>query len=221
LFERLDFQIAEEEILPYVTSMLRGEGFGKEYAPAVAEMVERALEVPVTAEGAGLRSVPERECLREMEFTFRLGRFRTEDVRRILADPPHGLPEEFRQAATRMQEKDVAGFMTGAIDLLFRQGGKYYLLDYKSNFLGDSPSSYQLPRLREAMAREHYYVQYLIYTVALHRYLRQRVAGYSYERDFGGAVYLFLRGMPEGVFADRPSASLIAALEGYFAGGGG
>jgi exodeoxyribonuclease V beta subunit len=80
--------------------------------------------------------------------------------------------------------------------------------------------------LAEAMAREAYVLQYLIYTVALHRYLRLRVANYDYERHFGGVFYLFLRGMDPargaacGVFHDRPGPALVMALDGLMAGGG-
>ena len=71
--------------------------------------------------------------------------------------------------------------------------------------------------MTDAIAREHYYLQYLIYTVAVHRYLRTRIPGYAYEQHFGGVFYLFLRGMSagtgEGVFFDRPSLALVNALE--------
>jgi exodeoxyribonuclease V beta subunit len=71
------------------------------------------------------------------------------------------------------------------------------------------------------MAREHYYLQYLIYTVAAHRYLSHRLPGYSYSMHFGGAAYLFLRGIAAGtgLFFDRPSEQLITALETALTGG--
>jgi exodeoxyribonuclease V beta subunit len=75
------------------------------------------------------------------------------------------------------------------------------------------------------MAREAYYLQYLVYCVALHRYLASRVAGYSYASHFGGVRYLFIRGMsPQagheyGVYADRPAESLIVALDAYLRSG--
>jgi exodeoxyribonuclease V beta subunit len=71
----------------------------------------------------------------------------------------------------------------------------FWLVDYKSNWLGGEPTAYRRERLDEAMAREAYLLQYLIYTVALHRYLRLRLPDYNYQRHFGGVFYLFLRGM--------------------------
>ncbi len=115
--------------------------------------------------------------------------------------------------------------MTGSMDLVFEAGGRYYLADYKSNWLGEGPDAYRAERLPQVMAREAYDLQYLIYTVALTRYLSQRLPEYRYERDFGGVFYLFVRGMdpargPDfGVYRDRPSEALIVALDRYLASG--
>ena len=98
-------------------------------------------------------------------------------------------------------------------------------MDYKSNWLGAEPAAYRRSRLDEAMARESYVLQYLIYIVALHRYLRLRLPDYDYERHFGGVFYLFLRGMDPalgsdcGVFRDRPSLALVEALDALMATG--
>jgi exodeoxyribonuclease V beta subunit len=96
--------------------------------------------------------------------------------------------------------------MRGFIDLVFEHGGRYYLADYKSNWLGPRRSEYGQTELARAMGREAYYLQYLVYCVALHRYLGSRVQGYSYESHFGGVRYLFLRGMQPA--AGHASASM-------------
>lgn len=111
--------------------------------------------------------------------------------------------------------------MIGFIDLVFEHQGRYYLADYKSNRL----DGYGPANLRAAMAAHRYDLQYLIYTVALHRYLGQRLRGYDYERHFGGVYYLFPRGMsPQGgnggIFFDRPGFALIEGLDGLFGGNG-
>jgi exodeoxyribonuclease V beta subunit len=115
--------------------------------------------------------------------------------------------------------------MTGSMDLVFEAAGRYYLLDYKSNWLGAGPDAYRAERLPQVMARETYDLQYLIYTVALTRYLSQRLPEYRYEQNFGGVFYLFVRGMdpargPDfGVYRDRPSEALIVALDRYLTTG--
>ncbi len=134
----------------------------------------------------------------------------------------------------------LAGFMTGSIDLVFRHPvaghDRWFVADYKSNRL-DPHGHRRWPvqhfcgeGMRYEMEQHHYYVQYHIYALALHRYLRWRVPGYDYERDFGGVYYLFFRGMigettpiegdtRAGCFFDRPPRAVIEALDAVFRGG--
>ena len=85
--------------------------------------------------------------------------------------------------------------MHGFIDLIFEYQGKYYLADYKSNHLGDSYQDYQPEKLKIDIERHHYDLQYLIYGLALHRYLTVTLEDYQPEQHFGGVFYLYLRGM--------------------------
>lgn len=115
------------------------------------------------------------------------------------------------------------GMLKGFIDLTFCHDGRYYIADYKSNHLGDSLAHYHYEAMHSAIAEHHYDLQYLLYTLALHRLLRSRLADYDYERHFGGCYYLFLRGMSasapgSGVFFDRPPKLLIDALDALFEG---
>jgi len=111
--------------------------------------------------------------------------------------------------------------LKGFIDLVFRWNGQYYLLDYKSNWLGDSEAAYTPQAMAQAMVDHRYDLQYQLYTLALHRYLQHRLPGYDYQRHFGGVFYLFLRGVdgssPEnGIFTARPSAEFVAGLDALF-----
>lgn len=113
--------------------------------------------------------------------------------------------------------------LKGFIDLVFRHEGRYYLLDYKSNWLGESAEAYTREAMAAAMQSHRYDLQYQLYTLALHRYLRHRIAGYDYERHFGGVIYLFLRGVEadnsqQGIFTTRPDAALISQMDALFAG---
>ncbi|PLN90611.1 LLM class flavin-dependent oxidoreductase [Klebsiella quasipneumoniae] len=129
----------------------------------------------------------------------------------LSADTP---PLDFRQ---------VRGMLKGFIDLVFRHEGRYYLLDYKSNWLGEDREAYTRPAMEQAMRAHRYDLQYQLYSLALHRYLRHRLADYDYERHFGGVIYLFLRGMDgqeggQGIFTTRPVRPLIDGLDQLFAG---
>ncbi len=138
--------------------------------------------------------------------------------------------------------RSLRGYLTGSLDLVFRRpgpsGGTWWVADYKTNWLGgDGPEGetlttwhYRPEALAAEMQRRHYPLQALLYTVALHRYLRWRLPGYSPQRNLGGVLYLFLRGMvgpgtPEvggeraGVFSWSPAPELVVALSGLLGTG--
>ncbi|HAQ88538.1 MAG TPA: exodeoxyribonuclease V subunit beta, partial [Pseudomonas sp.] len=131
-------------------------------------------------------------------------------------DPANGLAEPLREAAARLEFDSLKGFLKGFIDLTFEHDGRWYIADYKSNWLGPDAGYYGGERLLQALAGEHYYLQYLIYLVALRRFLRQRLADFQ-DDQLGGAFYLFLRGMPDaGVYFARPDDALLDALDRLF-----
>lgn len=117
----------------------------------------------------------------------------------------------------------MSGIFKGFIDLSFEHQGKYYVLDYKSNFLGDGDNAYTLENMEASILEHRYDLQFVIYLVALHRLLTQRLPNYHYERDVGGCIYYFLRGYQsesQGVFSVKPPLSLIEAVDAIFAGKG-
>ena len=112
---------------------------------------------------------------------------------------------------------DLHGQLTGFLDLVFESGGRYYVLDYKSNKLGD----YSPPRLAEAVLASRYELQYTLYLLALHRLLKSRLPGYDYDCHVGGAIYVFARGIgtpSNGIYRDCPPRALIEALDHTFRG---
>ena len=90
------------------------------------------------------------------------------------------------------------GFINGSIDLAFEQGGKFYVLDWKSNHLGNSPKHYHSLALKEAVTHSFYFLQYHLYSLALHSFLKKRLANYDYDEHFGGVFYAFVRGFELG-----------------------
>jgi exodeoxyribonuclease V beta subunit len=104
------------------------------------------------------------------------------------------------------------------MDLVFRSGDRFWLVDWKSNFLGGRVEDYGPERLTEAMEEDLYVLQYLLYVVALDRWLARRVPGYDYETHFGGVCYVFLRGVdpqkaPDcGLYRTRPDRETVEAL---------
>jgi exodeoxyribonuclease V beta subunit len=108
--------------------------------------------------------------------------------------------------------------MKGFMDLVFRHDGRFYLIDWKSNFLGASLDDYKAGALTKTMEEEFYILQYHLYVVAVDRYLRMRLPGYDYDTHFGGVFYIFLRGVDPaagkdtGIYRDRPEKKTIEFL---------
>ncbi len=200
-----------------VRRQLKAHGIAESWAPVVAGMVESTLNAVLNEDGLQLKTIPRERRLVEMEFTFLVHRLDLGRLQQALADAALGLDPVYAQSARRLRFETLNGFMKGFIDLVAQDGERFYIIDYKSNWLGDQMQDYARPGLIEAIAREHYYLQYLIYCLALHRYLALRLPGYAYERHFGGVYYLFLRGIrpPEryGIYHDRPALALIETLD--------
>ena len=177
--------------------------------------LQQISHTPLSNEiGIALADLANKDCIKEMPFYLAIREhFDAEAFNRALKSHHH-FPSE------PLQFEQIQGMVRGSIDLVFRHNGKYYLVDYKSNFLGSTLADYNQEALKKEMLHSHYDWQYLIYTLALHRYLQSVVSDYDYARDFGGVFYLFLRGMngepQSGVFYDRPSVELITELDGVF-----
>jgi exodeoxyribonuclease V beta subunit len=149
-----------------------------------------------------------------MPFYFHMSRMETAKINLILADEPTVVP---------LSHEVMQGYLTGFVDLVCEHDGRYYILDYKTNYLGDRARDYSSDKLVQAMASHNYGLQYWIYTLVLHRHLLNVLPGYSYTRHFGGVMYLFVRGMRadipgSGVFRTLPSPELLARLDGAVGG---
>ena len=177
--------------------------------------LQQISHTPLSNEiGIALADLANKDCIKEMPFYLAIREHFDVDAFNRALKAHHHLPSE------PLQFEQIQGMVRGSIDLVFRHNGKYYLVDYKSNFLGSTLADYNQEALKKEMLHSHYDWQYLIYTLALHRYLQSVVPHYDYARDFGGVFYLFLRGMngdpQSGVFYDRPSVELITELDGVF-----
>jgi exodeoxyribonuclease V beta subunit len=198
---------------------LSGHGINSDWQAVALEHLQQVIDTHLDGSGLTLAGLNPTRRLPELGFTFPLAGLDVQRLRAILCDPAHGLAAPMREAAARLEFDSLKGFLKGFIDLTFEHDGRWYIADYKSNWLGPDASYYGGERLLQALAAEHYYLQYLIYLVALRRFLRQRLDDFRNEQ-LGGAYYLFLRGMPTaGVYFSRPSDGLLDALDNLFAEG--
>lgn len=196
---------------------LRAEGYGDEDledgVAVLVPLVGLTLTVPLP-EGGALHELRPGDYRAEIEFHFALQPTAVPALLEVLH--AHGVVRERRGFGTR---RWLEGLMTGKIDLTYVRDGRWYVLDYKSNRL----PGYGPELLDAAMRHSEYDLQALVYTVALHRWLRFRLGShYDYSRDMGGIRYLFCRGLGvpgEGIHARTFSAGLVDALDALFAGG--
>ena len=237
VLEQIDFSVRDRAALEVeVRGALARHGFEPDtHCAAVSDALEATLDTPLEPGPAGfpLRAITLAHRKSELGFVFPVGPGPGGQVaqpeRQVLTPdrlaavyarherPP--IPGSYPDRLRRLGFGGLRGFLSGAIDLVFEHQGLWYLVDYKSSRLGPRPSDYRQPRLVENMAEHHYFLQYGIYAVALHRYLGRRIPDYDYDRHFGAVYYLYVRGMsPEygaghGVFRDRPERRLIEDLD--------
>ncbi|MFW5970396.1 MAG: 3'-5' exonuclease, partial [Halofilum sp. (in: g-proteobacteria)] len=180
-----------------------------------ARMIAATLHAPLPDIGP-LAAIPESRRRNELEFFMRLGNRQAGEVLERMA------AAGYEGARGTSAIASLRGLMHGFVDLVVEHEGRYWILDYKTNALGRLRDDYAPERLSRAMAEHHYDLQYLIYTVALHRHLRQRLPGYDPHEHLGGVQYLFVRGLDaegvNGVFRDRPNPDFIESLDALLDG---
>lgn len=217
LFENSDFT---QPVNPeWVAESLRNHGYSEEWGPMMVAWLEQILQAPLNETGVSLQQLSRKDQHAEMEFYLPIdGPLQAEKLDAIIRqfDP-------LSADCPALDFREVKGMLKGFIDLVFRWQGRYYLLDYKSNWLGEDSSAYTQHAMCQAMQSHRYDLQYQLYSLALHRYLRHRIPDYQYSRHFGGVIYLFLRGVEsgkpgQGVFATCPDERLINAMDELFAG---
>jgi len=221
IFEHLDFTNKDLLVTENLAAeKLRAYNFDPSWLPAVCEMIQKVLSVPLDPgqKDFTLSHVRNEDRLNELEFYFPLREISPKKLSKIFAEYAGSeLPEDFPAFIGKLEFAPVRGFMKGFIDMTFQFRDKFYLVDWKSNFLGSCVEAYHQDALAEAMKTNFYILQYHIYAVALHKYLFVRKQDYRYESDFGGVYYIFLRGVdPEkpafGIYQDKPPESLISEL---------
>ncbi|MBU0697929.1 MAG: exodeoxyribonuclease V subunit beta, partial [Proteobacteria bacterium] len=196
-------------------------GFDDNWQAPVNTMIQKVLVTPLPSGTTPLTlsSVQCQDRINEMEFYFPLKSITPQTLKTIFKTRAGvDISADFPQRIDKLSFPLAKGFMKGYIDLVLHAKGRYFLVDWKSNFLGSRLENYDRAALNQTMHNDYYILQYHLYTLALHRYLQSRVPGYRYETDFGGVFYIFIRGVdpdfgPDfGIYKDLPAADTIAAL---------
>lgn len=219
VFEEISFRnYSAERYRDQLQEQLQVAGFEERWMGVVENLVADVLQAPLNAEGLSLAQVDDSNRLVEMEFMLSAQGVDAIQLTRLIQQH-----DPLSAQGGALSFETLNGMLKGFIDLTFRHQGKYYLLDYKSNYLGDSVEAYSHSAMEQAMLDHRYDLQYQLYGLALHRLLKQRLPDYDFQQHFGGVIYLFLRGVhmggSEGVFSCTPSEALIEGLDQIFRGG--
>ena len=203
IFERIDFREAgEREEIVKAGLQRYFPNLAEELYEPLLEHINQVTGATIQVDGTSftLRDVDSAKKVSELEFDI--------PVSRLSAGELAEMPVSDGVEVLAKDLNDVQGLLNGFVDLFFEHGGKYYVLDWKSNYLGDKLEDYQGDGLLEAMNSNNYHLQYLLYTFAIDKFLNRKVEGYEYEKHFGGVIYLFLRGARQGessgIYIARP-----------------
>ena len=180
----------------------------------VSSVLERNLMEGFSNEQIRLCDIDMEHILPEMEFMFPI-----EDLNAISLSKLIAKHDSLSENLPDLEFSDISGMIKGFIDLTFKANGKYYVLDWKSNHLGDDSSVYTIESIKESMRDHRYDLQYQIYSLALHKFLSTRINDYNYETHFGGAFYVYLRGVDSdvnGIFYTKPSYEFLQELDECF-----
>jgi exodeoxyribonuclease V beta subunit len=214
LFEEIEFTqpATMEDNTQIILGLMESEQLDQEWLPILQQLIDTVLATPLDGKSLVLNQKAPSQRLVEMEFLLPIEVLSAPALNRVIQrhDP-------LSAKAGDLGFQTVQGMLKGFIDLVFEHQGKYYVLDWKSNHLGDDVTNYHGEALKSAMADHRYDLQYQIYALALHRFLRSRLPNYQYDQHFGGVYYLFLRGMDgqsdHGIFAAKPTLEFLQEMD--------
>ncbi|MBM7072884.1 exodeoxyribonuclease V subunit beta [Shewanella sp. 202IG2-18] len=214
VLELIDFTNPLTDLEKHLPEAMSQYGIDDEWYQILLEWYLDLLAAPMSKEGLSLGIIKPEKRLVEMEFYLPIEKLTAEDLNQTLEDFGYGINLDF---------DSLQGMLKGFIDLTFEHDGKFYIADYKSNYLGEDFECYEFKHLILAMMDHRYDLQYILYSLALHRFLKNRLPNYNYDTHFGGCYYLFLRGMSvnhttKGIYFDKPPKALIERLDKLFSG---
>ena len=206
ILENCDFTL--ETNIEIININLIKYGFDTEFNEIIRNNIEdlRNITLHTGKESFDLSKVENMKRINELEFFFTLKQYNRDDIENTL-----------RSYGSKIKIDRIKGMLHGFIDIVFEYNNKYYIADWKSNHLGNSINDYTYDKLKIAMHKNNYHLQYLIYTIALDKILSDKVKNYEYNTHFGGVFYFFLRGISKnfqnGIYFEKPEYDIIKKLK--------
>ena len=210
-FENIDFM--QPDFSTIISQLINKLNLTLDWQQSLVDWVTAVCSAPLQ-KGLSLSQISMQRRMNELQFFLPIRNL-------ITAEKVDKICKKFdaiSQQCPTLDFQTVQGMLKGYIDMVFEWKGKYYIVDYKSNYLGATANDYTQMAMNQAMCEHRYDLQYQLYTLALHRYLKTRISDYRYEKHFGGVYYLFIRGMSDnnsqnGIFYTKPSVELIENLD--------
>ncbi|HFC29426.1 MAG TPA: hypothetical protein ENJ44_00095, partial [Oceanospirillales bacterium] len=212
IFENINFDSSIQALNKNVSQQLQKYNFSELWQNCLSQQIHKILNTSLWQNGVQLAQL--KQYTVEMEFMLPITPNSHKQISTWLS--------QHRKQATEFSQEQLSGYLTGFIDLVFQHQGKFYVLDYKTNHLGNNFSDYSDNKLQQAIYEHFYDWQYLLYTTALVKYLKTINANFSYQNQFGGVVYLFTRGIngktAQGIYFKKPEQQIINQMLEYFNG---
>lgn len=189
LFALLDFTQPISQT--WLTTQIKKYYFDPHWNIIIQKWIHTVINTPLNQKNLTLSQINHTNKKTELEFYLPINTDLTAKQLDLLCKNYDSLSAK----SPKLVFTKIKGMLQGFIDLIFFWNKKYYLLDYKTNWLGENFNAYTYSNMEQEMIKQCYMLQYQFYTLALHRFLRHRVTSYDYKKDFGGIYYLFIRGM--------------------------
>ncbi|CAL4325226.1 RecBCD enzyme subunit RecB [Buchnera aphidicola (Protaphis terricola)] len=215
ILKKIDFSKKLNHNFFYKT--LKKYDFSEQLAPSLISWVHNIINIKIKNINLNLSMLKKNQYIKEMKFFLPIKNIlNSTDFNNIIQsfDPISSI-------SPKISFDPFLGIIKGAIDLILTYNEKYYIIDYKSNYLGNNKNSYSSENIKKEIIKNRYDLQYQIYTIALHQFLKKKVNGYKYKKHFGGIFYIFLRGLNkskknQSVFYTVPKYILIKKLINLF-----
>jgi len=223
LLEHLNFQESNDTVLEsFIEEKLLAYGFDLEWKETLKNLVYNVTHARLSKDDPDLRfcNLQKNELIHELGFHFPITHVQPSEISAIIETIPWVKRSKINLYS--LEFNTIKGMMKGFVDLIFSYKNKYYIVDWKSNYLGPVLKDYANTHMKRSILDHYYILQYYLYTVALHRYLNLRISNYNYNTHFGGIFYIFLRGLDDrqsgnyGIFRDYPEFDVIMALDNFF-----